>query len=209
MDPMNDSQLKKLGETHLYKVAGDSHDIRGWIVADEQGVSLGKVSDLLFDTQNDEVRYAVVETADKQVLVPIGSLGFEEDSRRVVVMSFTADRLRALPAYGDLPMTLDDERAHYTGILPEHQAAAPLDYSISPFHARVPERIQRIEERLREDRRHDEHLPLPLDRELSFAGTEPDEAELVERNRIEHERLMQRVERNPRGELDFGLDRPR
>ncbi len=63
-----------------YEIVDGEPDIRGWKVKNEAGQLLGKVDDLLFDPESQQVRYIIIDLhdaefvidEDKKVLVPIG-----------------------------------------------------------------------------------------------------------------------------------------
>jgi sporulation protein YlmC with PRC-barrel domain len=134
------TRLKKLSETNHYDVANESHDIRGWSVVAATGEVLGKVDDMLFDTTTDQVRYVIVETEDRHVLIPLGALGFENDARRVVANGFALDRLRSLAPYEAGMVNTDAERAYYLAFVPGFKAEQPLDYGIPVFSGSLPKR---------------------------------------------------------------------
>jgi sporulation protein YlmC with PRC-barrel domain len=142
------TRLKKLGETDDYGVADDSHDIRGWSVVDDNGIELGKVADLLFDSNTEQVRYVIVDTLGRHVLIPLGSLGFEHEPRRVVALGYALDRLSTLePFTAEMMteglMTLEAERAYYLASVPAHKDDDPLDYGIPVYQGATPKPIKR------------------------------------------------------------------
>lgn len=63
-----------------YEIVDGEPDIRGWKVKNEAGQLLGKVDDLLFDPESQQVRYMIIDLhdadfvidEDKKVLAPIG-----------------------------------------------------------------------------------------------------------------------------------------
>lgn len=63
-----------------YEIVDDEPDIRGWKVKNEAGQLIGKVDDLLFDPQSEQVRYLIIDLndaefvidEDKKILAPIG-----------------------------------------------------------------------------------------------------------------------------------------
>ena len=63
-----------------YEIVDGEPDIRGWKVKNEAGQLLGKVDDLLFDPESQQVRYIIIDLhdaefvidEDKKVLAPIG-----------------------------------------------------------------------------------------------------------------------------------------
>lgn len=138
------TRLKKLSETDHYDVANDSHDIRGWAVVDEKGTEIGHVEDLLFDTETEQVRYVIVETSDRRVLIPLGNLGFELEPYRVVATGYALDRLTTLAPYIAGMMTTEVERAYYLASVPGFKSDDPLDYGIPLFQGSLPKRAQTV-----------------------------------------------------------------
>lgn len=132
------TRLKKLSETNHYDVDTDSHDIRGWSVVGEHGFELGKVDDLLFDPDTEQVRYVIVDTFDRKVLIPLGVLGFEHEPRRVVAIGYVQDRLNGLVPFTEGTVSVEAERAYYLAAVPEHKADDPLDYGIPIFQGLMP-----------------------------------------------------------------------
>jgi uncharacterized protein (TIGR02271 family) len=106
--------LNKLDD---FKVAEDDPDIRGWEVMSADGRRLGKVDELLVDTNAMKVRYIDVEVErgmiaggdDRHVLVPIGYARLERERDAVVVDNLQATDLGNLPAYDHRPLTRDFE----------------------------------------------------------------------------------------------------
>jgi len=136
------TRLKKLSESTQFDVAGDSHDIRGWSVVDEHGTELGKVEDLLYDTDTEQVRYVIVECYGRFVLLPLGVLGFEHEPRRVVAIGYAQDRLKGLAPYVGGLVNEEVERAYYLASVPGHKDDDPLDYGIPTFQGGVPKRAE-------------------------------------------------------------------
>ena len=141
--------LQKLGEADDYGVDNDSHDIRGWAVVDPSGAELGKVADLLFDPQTEQVRYVVVDASRRHVLLPLGALGFEPEPGRVVVSGHALARLSELEPFVSKMMasgklSAEAERAFYLASVPGFKADDPLDYGIPIFQARQPQAHPRI-----------------------------------------------------------------
>ena len=106
--------LNKLDD---FKVAEGDPDIRGWEVMSADGRRLGKVDELLVDTNAMKVRYIDVEVErgmiaggdDRHVLVPIGYARLERERDAVVVDNLQATDLGSLPAYDHRPLTRDFE----------------------------------------------------------------------------------------------------
>jgi len=96
----------------------DQPDPRGWEVTSAEGTKLGKVADLLFDTQARRVRYLEVEI-DKDVakeagrdwaLVPVGAARLDDDRDEVIVDLSSTD-LGHAPAYDRQALSRDYEKS--------------------------------------------------------------------------------------------------
>jgi uncharacterized protein (TIGR02271 family) len=105
------NQLRELRRSGYEMVEGEP-DIRGWDVQIDQGGTIGKVEELLFDEHSRRVRYLIVDVDDKysgtnenrKVLVPIGLASLHEKNDDVMLDNVTMQQLRELPDYrtGDL-----------------------------------------------------------------------------------------------------------
>lgn len=102
-----------------YEIAKGQPDIRGWEVRDNNGHLMGKVSELIFDSRAQKVRYMVINVADSKelqlekrtVLVPIGMAVLEHQDDDVILPSVTPFQLRALPRYSKEDLGTKTERA--------------------------------------------------------------------------------------------------
>ena len=107
-EPMD--RVVSLNDLSGYKVADGEPDIRGWDVVASDGRRLGRVDDLLVDTQANKVRYVDVEGGPQgHVTIPIGYARLERDSKQVLVDRLSDDQYSALPAYNRQPITRDYE----------------------------------------------------------------------------------------------------
>jgi uncharacterized protein (TIGR02271 family) len=105
----NDSSRRvvPLDDLDNYEVADNDPDVRGWDVIASDSRRIGKVDDLLVDTEALKVRYLNVEVdkelrgsdRDRHVLIPIGHAQLDEKDDRVFVSGVAADDVRSLPAY--------------------------------------------------------------------------------------------------------------
>lgn len=100
-----DSRLKELSDS-AFEISEGQDDIRNWRVSDEQGKKIGKVADLLFDTQSDKVRYIILDLEDnelnldrRKVLIPIGIARLHAEDDDVVLPGVAASQLNTLPDY--------------------------------------------------------------------------------------------------------------
>ena len=107
-EPMD--RVVPMNQLSGYKVADGEPDIRGWDVMASDGRRLGRVDDLLVDTQANKVRYVDVEGGTQgHVTIPIGYARLERDRRQVLVDRLSDDQFGALPAYDHGPITRDYE----------------------------------------------------------------------------------------------------
>ena len=108
-EPMD--RVVPLNQLPGYKVADGEPDIRGWEVVASDGHRLGKVEELLVDTQANKVRYVDVDVDgdNRHVTVPIGYARLEESRHQVLVDGLGAEQLRALPTYERGGITRDYE----------------------------------------------------------------------------------------------------
>jgi uncharacterized protein (TIGR02271 family) len=107
-EPMD--RVVPMNQLSGYKVADGEPDIRGWDVMASDGRRLGRVDDLLVDTQANKVRYVDVEGGPQgHVTIPIGYARLERDRHQVLVDRLSDDQFQALPAYDRGPITRDYE----------------------------------------------------------------------------------------------------
>ena len=121
------AHLGRLNDLDEFKVADGYPDIRGWEVKTGDGQKLGKVGDLIVDTQAMRVRYLDVEL-DRSVgqmardaatpgdqeghtLLPIGNVQLDDKHDDVVVNGYTLEQVAGLPRYGGQTITRDYERS--------------------------------------------------------------------------------------------------
>jgi len=107
--------LEELSNTD-YKITDGEADITGWPVIDESGSPVGKVRDLLFDPQQNAIRYIIVDldnavagTEEKAVLIPIGFANLGDDKKVVVLPVMNESQFIAMPQYIIGEVTRDTE----------------------------------------------------------------------------------------------------
>ena len=103
------STKKRLQELRgsSFELAKGQPDIRGWEVLDTAGHKIGKVHELVLDTEAGKVRYMIMNIADSKelqlekrtVLLPIGLAELHRAHDSVVLPQVTPYQLRALPKY--------------------------------------------------------------------------------------------------------------
>jgi len=92
--------------TSDYRLTEGEQNIKGWKVRGESGSIIGEVNDLLFDPENNVVRYILVtlknmgnELDEKPILIPIGLGNLHDHENVVIVPDFHTDQLHAMPLY--------------------------------------------------------------------------------------------------------------
>jgi|SRR5690242_6870521 len=92
-------------------------DIRGWKVKNDQNRVIGKVDDLLFDTESLRVRYLVLDLEGKplnlvsrDVLIPIGLAELDRADNIVLLPEVNVGHLAMLPEYKKGSVTIATER---------------------------------------------------------------------------------------------------
>jgi sporulation protein YlmC with PRC-barrel domain len=112
MDNVRSSHLEELKGSD-FEIAEGMADILGWEITDDTGLIIGKVRDLLFDTNAKKVRYiiTILEGDNEGVLIPIGKVELDEEQNLVIVPGLTLRQLRGLPMYIKDNLTPEDEYA--------------------------------------------------------------------------------------------------
>ncbi|WP_090499304.1 PRC-barrel domain-containing protein [Pedobacter terrae] len=117
------SNLEELSKSN-YQLTDGEADIKGWPVRNEAGNSVGKVRDLLFDPEQNAIRYVIVELVDmgedldeKAVLIPIGLANLGEDKKEVILPDIHLDQFRAMPRYiiGEVTPQMENEIRYIIG----------------------------------------------------------------------------------------------
>lgn len=92
-------------------------DIRGWKVKNNQNQVIGKVDELLFDTESLRVRYLILDLEGKplnlvsrDVVIPIGLAVLDKSDNIVLLPEVTVGHLATLPEYKKGPITIATER---------------------------------------------------------------------------------------------------
>lgn len=108
-----------------FEVADGDPDVRGWSVMSADGQKIGRVDQLLVDTDAMKVRYLDVDmkdgmggAEDRHTLLPIGYAQLDRDSRTVRATTLRAADCATAPAYGRTPLThqgADEMDDHWRG----------------------------------------------------------------------------------------------
>jgi uncharacterized protein (TIGR02271 family) len=139
-----------LNELSGYKVADGEPDIRGWDVVASDGRRLGKVDDLLVDTQANKVRYVDVDVDgdNRHVTVPIGYARLEASRHQVLVDRLGSEQLQALPNYTRGAVTRDYEDQVGRACNVTSASATPDFYETDAFRGDKEMRLTLNEEQL-------------------------------------------------------------
>jgi sporulation protein YlmC with PRC-barrel domain len=134
--PTADEAIRPLVHSHdldHFKIPDGDPDPRGWDVRTADGRDLGKVSDLLVDTETGRVRYlelavdkdAVKAGAREYYLIPIGEARLD-DARDDVVVNLSAADLADVPVYerGRVSRTYEQSLRTYVRDRPGRRRAA-------------------------------------------------------------------------------------
>ncbi len=132
-EPMD--RVVPLNQLPGYKVADGEPDIRGWDVVASDGQRVGKVEELLVDTQANKVRYVDVDVDgdNRHITVPIGYARLEESRHQVLVDGLGTDQLRAMPTYERGGLTRDYEEQVGRACNVTSAAATPDFYENQAF----------------------------------------------------------------------------
>ncbi|MGN6603520.1 MAG: PRC-barrel domain-containing protein [Ginsengibacter sp.] len=108
--------LKELHSSGFEMRKGEP-DIRGWKVKNDQNRVIGKVDDLLFDTESLRVRYLVLDLEGKplnlvsrDVLIPIGLAELDRADNIVLLPEVNVGHLAMLPEYKKGSVSIATER---------------------------------------------------------------------------------------------------
>ncbi|HET9425111.1 MAG TPA: hypothetical protein VFO55_07065 [Gemmatimonadaceae bacterium] len=151
------------------EIAKGSPDIRGWEAVDANGAPLGRVVELLADTDALRVSHAVVvDREGTRHQVPIESVQLQDDAKRAVVSDVAA--MQAIPTHGD-PRT--DAVSAATGFRNEElieKASEPL----APGQADVEvERVPVVDGAMRASDLAANEVRLPIVEAEALADREP------------------------------------
>jgi hypothetical protein len=92
-------------------------DIRGWKVKNNKNQLVGKVDELLFDTESLRIRYLVLDLEGKplnlisrHLIIPIGLTQLDRPDKLVLLLEVTIGHLATLPEYKKGNVTIETER---------------------------------------------------------------------------------------------------
>lgn len=100
-----------------FEIRDGEPDIRGWKVKNNQNKDLGKINELLFDTESLRVRYLILDLDGKplnlvsrDVIIPIGLAVIDKPNKTVLLSDVTVGHLASLPDYKKGNLTIATER---------------------------------------------------------------------------------------------------
>ncbi len=113
------SNLVRLKESSDFKIVKEDPDVRGWAVLTADNLEVGKVDELIVDTNAMKVRYMVVDlyddyAADKidhYLLLPIGAARLHEKDNKVMVSGIKSTTVLNYPVYRNNEVTRDYENS--------------------------------------------------------------------------------------------------
>jgi len=116
----NQHQVKNLKELSSsdYEIKDGQPDIINWKVLNSAGQHIGTVKELIFDQDEQKVRYIVLNLAnnvwemdEREVLIPIGVAELDAVHDVVILPNITAAQLMVLPAYekGNVQVSTNSE----------------------------------------------------------------------------------------------------
>ena len=130
----NDNQnrmptLKRLKEIEdEYEVADKHLDVRGWNVLGNRGENIGRINELIVDTEAMKVRYLDVnvdnsitnEKESRHVLIPIGVATIDQKDDKVVIPTLDRSMVMKCPSYTGQAVTRDYEHTLLTTLSPDY-----------------------------------------------------------------------------------------
>lgn len=123
-----------------YQIIDDEPNIQGWTIRDVSGKKVGKVRDMLFDTERLTVRYIISDLKDnelnleaREVLLPLGRVALDTENKDVVLQRIQNVYLENSPGYAYGELNADYETGIYG--LYRDDSTLPLEpYDRSTFY---------------------------------------------------------------------------
>lgn len=106
--PPAPSGLRRLSLLTQYRIAEGEPNVNGWDVIGTSGSRIGIVSDLIIDSDAEQVRYILVkrETDDVEVALPVGYANVQQQQ---LAVPFTIEDLEQLPVAPEVELTRSEE----------------------------------------------------------------------------------------------------
>ena len=125
--------MKPLGALGNFEIAKNIPDPRGWDVMTSDGSKIGKVHELIVDTNARRTRYIDVSLdrkalnleSDRNVLIPIGDAQLDSSADEVVIGGLTPKQLADLPEFKHVEIT----REYESTLLPKFGTRAGMEVS--------------------------------------------------------------------------------
>jgi uncharacterized protein (TIGR02271 family) len=161
------SHLGRLNDLDEFKVADGYPDPRGWHVKTADGQTVGKVDDLIVDTEAMRVRYVSVEV-DRSVgqlaqdaatpgdqgthtLLPIGSVELDDASDDVLVNGYSLQQVAGLPRYaGGSGASIS--RDYETSLVDRHRGRSGVGGALASAGAAVAAGAHHVKDAVTPDR---------------------------------------------------------
>lgn len=124
--------LRRLAASRDFRIADGEPDIRGWSLIGDDGTGIGRVIDLIVDTEDEEVRYAFIqrESDAGYTALPIGYLRLGEET---ICVPLNGKDLDALPVIEGETLERADE-ARLRAVL-ESVLSGPRRYARPDFRS--------------------------------------------------------------------------
>lgn len=108
LSPVTPAGLRRLSASPDFRVTEHEPDIRDWELRGENDVRLGQVTDLVIDTQAEEVRYIVLrrEIDERETAIPVG---YCELAQHAVRVPLSNEDVCALPEFSGTELSRSDE----------------------------------------------------------------------------------------------------
>jgi len=160
-----DRNLYKLDELSDYKIASDYSDVRGWKIVDADNRTIGKIDNLwvnkdmqrvvyldvnvdkgLIDDNHNEVHDAIAndngrefvyKDGDSHIIIPIGSVSINKDTKTVMANSIGYNTFRNTSRYNSQHnFDRNYERSVMKSYYPETDSSLNNDYDDDNFYKR-------------------------------------------------------------------------
>ncbi|MBF4465030.1 PRC-barrel domain-containing protein [Flavobacterium sp. LC2016-12] len=160
-----DKNLYRLDELSNYKVASDYSDVRGWKIVDAENHTIGKIDNLwvnkdmqrvvyldvkldkgLLEDNRNEVRDVIANDngrefiyreGDSHIIIPIGSVNINKDTKIVMANSIGYDTFRSTSRYNrENNFDRNYERSVMKSYYPENDSSLNYDSEDDSFYKR-------------------------------------------------------------------------
>jgi hypothetical protein len=148
--PRASGQLAPLSALSDFRIAGGGADPRSWPVILGDGQQIGRIDELLVDTESLKVRYLTCEVDEelldldregRRVPIPTGFARLDEENRRVLVDVLTSREVGRLPLYtgAGFDATVEEEiLGHFCGDLADDRFYDRSCFDAGEFYGPEP-----------------------------------------------------------------------